>query len=115
MVSEVRNTVYAGMQYEYDCQRCGKPETDSMRKRVRNFVRPYCDECLESMKHEAHGPGSGLMCYSSETRVKMVTVDGKQRMVEETRRHPPIPIEQSPTRCRVCFAGDFSSDSGRTE
>jgi hypothetical protein len=86
-------------QADYDCQRCGAPETEEMRKRVRNYIRPYCDPCLEAMKHEGHGPGSGLMCYWSETRTKVV--DG--RTVEEARHHPPIPIDESPTRCTVCF------------
>lgn len=99
----VNRSFGAYTQADYDCQRCGGAETEEMKKRVRDFCRPYCDDCLEAMKHEGHGPGSGLLCYSSTTRVKMVMTDGKNRTAQETEHHPTIPIEQSPTRCPKCF------------
>lgn len=104
----VNRSFGAYTQADYDCQRCGASETEAMKKRVRDYCRPYCDDCLEAMKHEGHGPGSGLLCRFSTTRVRSVMVDGKMHTEQKTEHHPTIPIEKSPTRCRVCFAGDFS-------
>lgn len=85
------------------CARCRCPETPEMVKRWRDFCRPYCDPCLAAMKHEGHGPGSGLMVHRGETHVVQKIVNG--RMIEEkkTIEHPPIPIEKYEFRCRVCF------------
>lgn len=97
----VNRSFSAYTQADYDCQRCGAPETEAMKARVRDFIRPYCNNCLEANKHDGHGPGSGLMYEFTTIRIK-VGADGKR--VEERTVHPSIPIELSPTRCKVCFA-----------
>lgn len=104
MVSLNRQYGHLYEQVDYDCQRCGAPETEAMRKRVHDFARPYCDDCSEALKHEGHGPGSGLMVGRQHTELK---VNAEGRLSEKTTVYPDVPIEEWPTRCRVCFGKDL--------
>jgi len=85
-------------QSDYDCQECGRPETDAMRLRVRDFVRPTCDECIARLAHEGHRV-SGLM-----VRVDHVVVaqDPSGQMVER-RDTKHVPYREWDARCRTCF------------
>jgi transposase-like protein len=85
-------------QADYDCQECGRPETDAMRKRVADFARPTCDECIERLAHEGHSRPD-LMVSISHVLV-VVDADGKR---VEKRKDWKIPYREWDARCRRCF------------
>src|SRR5258706_14674714 len=90
-------------QSHYACQRCGARETEAMLKRAHNFARPYCDTCSLALRHEGHGPGSGLIVGHSMTEMK---IDAAGKMAQKTTTFPDIPIAKCPSRCPVCFANE---------
>lgn len=85
-------------QKDYDCQECGAPETEAMRKRVKNFARPTCDDCVELLAHEGHQL-PGLM-----VRVDRVVVgQDPSGQVVERRTTERVPYRNWDARCRRCF------------
>lgn len=95
MVS-VNRLMYA--QADYDCQVCSKPETDAMRKRLTDFVRPTCDECIERLAHESHKRGD-FVTVGRTTYVSGVDEDGRPLTRQESRK---IRYEDWEFRCGRC-------------
>jgi len=101
MVSVQRGACYNyGRDGDYDCQECGRPETDAMRKRVEDFARPTCDECRTRLDHAGHHPDSEVS-VGSVTISQGVGPDGKLRM-QEHRTEKKIKYKDWDARCRKC-------------
>ncbi len=102
MASVQRGRCYDyGRDGSYDCQECGRPETDAMRKRVQDFARPTCDDCIARLSHAGHVPGTPVVV----TRVMVshqVGPDGKLRMTEQ-RTIERLRYEEWEGRCRRCL------------
>ena len=94
MVADNQRTLYT--QKDYDCQRCGAAESEAMRKRVRDFVRPLCDGCVEAMGHEGHGPDE-LVTIVTTTHSHDESGKPTQRRTEQRIRYADWEF-----RCGVC-------------
>jgi ribosomal protein S14 len=91
-------------QAEYDCQVCGRPETDVMRKRVFDFVRPTCDECVELIAHEGHLPNVKVRVDRVVVAQRVVVgPDNKERLtMAEQRDTKYVRYADWEWRCRKC-------------
>jgi hypothetical protein len=103
MASVQRGKCYDyGRDGSYDCQECGRPETEAMQKRVQDFARPTCDECIVELAHRGHVPGDWEVVVVSVTVSHGLGPDGKVRMVEK-RDERRVKYKDFEGRCRKCL------------
>jgi hypothetical protein len=86
-------------QADYDCQECGRPETPAMEKRVADFARPICDECIDRLAHEGHQRPDLMVNITHE----VIAIDPTSGRREEKRKSWQIPYREWDVRCRSCF------------
>ena len=95
-------------QADYDCQECGKPETDAMLKKRGDFVHPTCEECIDRLAHEGHRV-PGLMASIQHVSI-VLGPDGRP---EEKRKEWKVRYRDWDGRCFKCFPVHESKGSSR--